>query len=66
LLYLKKNYKVQKALLEESYVAQQAEDARAERERSTQNANVVIPAQMQNKKQLLMHKLKTRELAKGS
>jgi flotillin len=37
-----------------------------ERERSTQNANVVIPAQIAKQKQLLMHKqkLKTRELAK--
>jgi hypothetical protein len=47
-------------------VQQAKEDARAERERSTQNANV-IPAQIAKQKQLLMHKqkLKTRELAKG-
>jgi flotillin len=44
-----------------------AEDARAERERSTQNANVVIPAQIAKQKQLLMHKqkLKNKRISKG-
>ncbi|MFT7250694.1 MAG: flotillin, partial [Flavobacterium sp.] len=62
--------KVQSAkALEESYVAEQkAEDARAERERSTQNANVVIPAEIAKQKAIIDAQAeaeKTRELAKG-
>lgn len=62
--------KVQSArALEESYVAEQkAEEARAERERSTQNANVVIPAQIAKQKAIIDAQAeaeKTRELAKG-
>jgi flotillin len=47
--------KVQSAkALEESYVAEQkAEQARAERERSTQNANVVIPAEIAKQKAII-------------
>ena len=47
--------KVQQAkALEESYVAEQkAESARAERERSTQNANVVIPAEIAKQKAII-------------
>ena len=47
--------KVQAAkALEESYVAEQlAEKARAERERATQNANVVIPAEIAKQKQII-------------
>ena len=47
--------KVQSArALEESYVAEQkAEEARAERERSTQNANVVIPAEIAKQKAII-------------
>jgi flotillin len=46
--------KIQSAkALEESYVATKAEDARAERERSTQNANVVIPAQIAKQKAII-------------
>ncbi|MBO9595417.1 MAG: flotillin family protein [Niabella sp.] len=47
--------KVQSArALEESYLAEQkAEQARAERERSTQNANVVIPAQIAKQKAII-------------
>ncbi len=47
--------KVQQAkALEESYVAEQkAEQARAERERSTQNANVVIPAEIAKQKAII-------------
>ncbi|MBZ4191178.1 flotillin family protein [Niabella beijingensis] len=47
--------KVQSAkALEESYLAEQkAEQARAERERSTQNANVVIPAQIAKQKVII-------------
>lgn len=47
--------KVQAAkALEESYVAEQmAENARAERERATQNANIVIPAQIAKQKQII-------------
>ncbi|CAM2859533.1 flotillin [Flavobacterium succinicans] len=62
--------KVQQAkALEESYVAEQkAETARAERERSTQNANVVIPAEIAKQKAVIDAQAeaeKTRELAKG-
>ena len=62
--------KVQSAkALEESYVAEQkAEQARAERERSTQNANVVIPAEIAKQKAIIDAQAeaeKTRELAKG-
>jgi len=62
--------KVQSAkALEESYVAEQkAEDARAERERSTQIANVVIPAEIAKQKAIIDAQAeaeKTRELAKG-
>ncbi|WP_300599809.1 flotillin family protein [Niabella sp.] len=47
--------KVQSAkALEESYLAEQkAEQARAERERSTQNANVVVPAQIAKQKAII-------------
>ncbi|QDP86511.1 flotillin family protein [Chryseobacterium sp. SNU WT5] len=47
--------KVQAAqALEESYVAEQrAEQARAERERATQNANIVIPAEIAKQKQII-------------
>lgn len=47
--------KVQQAkALEEAYVAEQkAETARAERERSTQNANIVIPAQIAKEKAII-------------
>jgi flotillin len=47
--------KVQQAkALEESYVAEQkAETARAERERSTQNANIVIPAEIAKQKAII-------------
>jgi len=47
--------KVQQAMaLEESYVAEKkAENARAERERSTQQANVVIPAQIAKEKAII-------------
>ncbi|MFC6267545.1 flotillin family protein [Frigoriflavimonas asaccharolytica] len=47
--------KVQAArALEESYVAEQkAEKARAERERATQNANIVIPAEIAKQKQII-------------
>ena len=47
--------KVQAAkALEESYVAeQQAEKARAERERATQNANIVVPAEIAKQKQII-------------
>ena len=62
--------KVQSAkALEESYVAEQkAEEARAERERSTQNANIVIPAEIAKQKAIIDAQAeaeKTRELAKG-
>lgn len=62
--------KVQSAkALEESYVAEQkAEQARAERERSTQNANIVIPAEIAKQKAIIDAQAeaeKTRELAKG-
>lgn len=47
--------KVQAAkALEESYVAEQkAETARAERERSTQNANIVVPAEISKQKAII-------------
>lgn len=47
--------KVQQAkALEEAYLAEQkAETARAERERSTQNANVVIPAEISKQKAII-------------
>ncbi len=47
--------KVQQAkALEESYVAEQkAETARAERERSTQNANIVIPAEIAKRRAII-------------
>ena len=47
--------KVQSAkALEESYVAEQkAEQARADRERSTQNANVVVPAEIAKRKAII-------------
>lgn len=47
--------KVQQAkALEESYLAEQkAETARAERERSTQNANIVIPAEIAKKRAII-------------
>jgi len=62
--------KVQQAkALEESYVAEQkAEQARAERERSTQNANVVIPAEIAKQKAIIDAQAeaeKTRVQAKG-
>ena len=55
--------------LEESYVAEQkAESARADRERATQNANIVIPAEIAKQKAIIDAQAeaeKTRELAKG-
>ncbi|WP_445715987.1 flotillin family protein [Flavobacterium sp.] len=62
--------KVQQAkALEESYVAEQkAEAARAERERSTQNANVVIPAEIAKQKAIIEAQAEAeriREQAKG-
>ena len=55
--------------LEESYVAEQkAEQARAERERSTQNANIVVHAEIAKLKAIIDAQAeaeKTRELAKG-
>ena len=62
--------KVQSArALEESYVAEQkAEQARAERERSTQNANIVIPAEIAKQKAIIDAQAeaeKTRLQAKG-
>ena len=62
--------KVQSAkALEESYVAEQkAEAARAERERSTQNANVVIPAEIAKQKAIIEAQAEAeriREQAKG-
>lgn len=62
--------KVQSAkALEESYVAEQkTEEARAERERSTQNANVVIPAEIAKQKAIIDAQAeaeKTRVQAKG-
>lgn len=62
--------KVQQAkALEESYVAEQkAEAARAERERSTQNANIVIPAEIAKQRAIIEAQAvaeKIREQAKG-
>lgn len=62
--------KVQSArALEEAYVAEQkAEAARAERERSTQNANVVIPAEIAKQKAIIEAQAEAeriREQAKG-
>jgi flotillin len=62
--------KVQQAMaLEEAYVAEQkAETARAERERSTQNANIVIPAEIAKQRAIIEAQAeaeKIRELAKG-
>jgi flotillin len=62
--------KVQQAkALEESYVAEQkAEDARAERERSTQHANIVIPAEIAKQRAIIEAQAvaeKIREQAKG-
>ena len=62
--------KVQSAkALEESYVAEQkAEEARADRERSTQNANIVVPAEIAKLKAIIDAQAeaeKIRELAKG-
>lgn len=62
--------KVQSAkALEESYVAEQkAETARAERERSTQTANIVVPAEISKQKAIIDAQAeaeKIREQAKG-
>lgn len=62
--------KVQQAkALEESYVAEQkAEAARAERERSTQNANIVIPAEIAKQRAIIDAQAEAerlREQAKG-
>lgn len=62
--------KVQQAkALEEAYLAEQkAETARAERERSTQNANVVIPAEIAKQKAIIDAQAEAeriREQAKG-
>jgi flotillin len=62
--------KVQQAIaLEESYHAEQkAENARAERERSTQNANIVIPAEIAKQRAIIEAQAqaeKVREQAKG-
>jgi flotillin len=62
--------KVQSAMaLQEAYVAEQkAETARAERERSTQNANVVIPAEIEKQKAIIQAQAEAeriREQAKG-
>ena len=62
--------KVQSArALEESYVAEQkAEDARAERERATQYANILIPAEVAKKRAIIEAQAlaeTTREQAKG-
>jgi flotillin len=62
--------KVQQAkALEESYVAEQkAEAARAERERSTQNANIVIPAEIAKQRAIIEAQAEAerlREQAKG-
>lgn len=62
--------KVQQAkALEEAYVAEQkAEAARAERERSTQNANIVIPAEIAKQRAIIEAQAvaeRTREQAKG-
>jgi flotillin len=62
--------KVQQAkALEESYLAEQkAETARAERERSTQNANIIIPAEIAKQRAIIDAQAEAeriRELAKG-
>jgi flotillin len=62
--------KVQQArALEESYLAEQkAENARADRERATQNANIVIPAEIAKQKAIIDAQAeaeRVRELAKG-
>lgn len=62
--------KVQQAkALEEAYLAEQkAEAARAERERSTQNANIVIPAEIAKQRAIIEAQAmaeKIREQAKG-
>ncbi len=62
--------KVQQAkALEESYLAEQkAEDARADRERATQNANIVIPAEIAKQKAIIDAQAEAeriREQAKG-
>ncbi|SOE23072.1 flotillin [Spirosomataceae bacterium TFI 002] len=62
--------KVQSArALEESYIAEQkAETARAERERSTQNANVVVPAEIAKQRAIIEAQAEAeriREQAKG-
>jgi flotillin len=62
--------KVQAAkALEEAYLAEQkAEDARAEKERSSQNANIVIAAEIQKQKAIIEAQAeaeKIREKAKG-
>lgn len=62
--------KVQQAkALEEAYLAEQkAETARAERDRSTQNANIVIPAEIAKQRAIIDAQAeaeKTREQAKG-
>jgi len=62
--------KVQQArALEEAYLAEQkAETARAERERSTQNANIVIPAQIAKQRAIIEAQAEAeriREQAKG-
>ena len=52
--------------MEESYVAEQkAEAARAERERSTQNANIVVPAEIAKQKQLLRQKRRQKNQTSG-
>jgi flotillin len=64
--HLKKKVQSAKAL-EESYVANKSRGRSCRRERSTQNANVVIPAAKQ--KAIIDAQAeaeKTRELAKGS
>lgn len=62
--------KVQQAkALEEAYLAEQkAETARAERERSTQNANIVVPAEIAKQRAIIEAQAmaeKIREQAKG-
>lgn len=62
--------KVQSArALEEAYVAEQkSEEARAERERATQNANIVIPAEISKKRAIIDAQAEAerlREQAKG-
>lgn len=62
--------KIQQAkALEESYLAERkAEDARAERDRAAQNANIVVSAEIQKQKAIIEAQAdaeKTRERAKG-